>query len=412
MCSAKASNSPVWELSEEALAESTLTGTVVLEDGYVELSDQDTITLPDGLLKQGEDFTVELSVLRPEETVSGQEIFLVSDVGAEDEQGLQVIYYPPSYNALVINDSGNRCVEDRGFLSDRSHKLSLVVKEGQMSVFRDGFLKAMTAGISYGSKPYTFGGSKDELGSKYRFSEIKVYDQAIFPEGFDGSGDRMINYSGEGYLMQRVRIENPDLPRILVVGDSISMGYRRYITAHFEGRAYVDYWVGGHWFGETARGENSKAKVAWDGVLSNGPYDVISWNAMTLHMWNGSPGRCNEETYPANMTEVVDHLLASAPDTAFIWVRCTPWRTTPESGRAGLDPVHNPRIVRLNAVTDAIMRERNIPIIDTYSLTLERFDTLREGSKDAVHWPSSVNEEMAEMIIEQMEKSLSAKGLN
>jgi len=406
MCSAKASPAPIWELNEQSLANATLTGSVILEGGAVQLDDKNTITLPEGLLQAGADFTIELNVQKPAETVPGQEIFLVSDTKPDQKQGLQVRYYPPSYNALVIQDNGNRSVEDRGFLDDKPHKLSLVIKGGQMSVFRDGFLKAMTADISKGSKPYTFGGGEDALVEPYLFSEIKVYDQAIFPQGFDASGDRMVNYSGEGYMLQRVKIEDSELPRILVVGDSISMGYRRYITAHFKDRAYVDYWVGGHWFGETARGENSPAKVAWDGVLSNGPYDVISWNAMTLHMWNGYPGRTNEETYPANMTEVVDHLLASAPDTEFIWVRCTPWRTTPESGQAGLDPSRNDRIVRLNTVTDAIMRERNIPIIDTYTLTLDRFDTLKEGSQDAVHWPASVNEEMAEMIIEEIEKQL------
>ena len=97
--------------------------------------------------------------------------------------------------------------------------------------------------------------------------------------------------------MQRSDIKDPALPRILVIGDSISMGYRGFITKHFKGKAYVDYWVGGGWLDpDSVKDRNSKVKKSWSGVLSNGPYDVVSWNAMTLHMWNGTPGRCLEDS--------------------------------------------------------------------------------------------------------------------
>lgn len=234
---------------------------------------------------------------------------------------------------------------------------------------------------------------------------LRIYDVALAPTGFDPSTGVMRNISGEGYHMQCAVVTNSELPRILVVGDSISMGYRRFITGHFKGRAHVDYWVGGSWFDWTVKGDDFPALRAWDGVLANGPYDVVSWNAMTLHMWKDAR-RVNEINYPGQMTRVVRHLLKTAPDTAFIWVTCTPWRTTPESGPAAPDPAYNDRIVRLNAVTDSIMADHGIPVVDLYSLCLERFDTVGEGSQDAVHWNQTVSREMAGRINAQIDAIL------
>ena len=118
---------------------------------------------------------------------------------------------------------------------------------------------------------------------------LKVYDKAISPTGYDRNAEMMRACSGAGYTMQRVDVKDPKLPRILVVGTSISMGYRWFITEHFKGRAYVDYWVGGGWMNPREfEAKEPGIETAFKGVLSQGPYDVVSWNSMTLHMWKKS----------------------------------------------------------------------------------------------------------------------------
>lgn len=401
-----ASPKPVWELSEESMKSTTLTGTVALENGVVKLDGTNSISIPASVLGPQDNYTIEFEVKRPAETSSGHNLHLVSNTDTENETGLDLNYTPPAYNAGLLSVNSFQATENRGFLTEKAAKITIVAKDRRLTLFRDGLVLAMTSEVKPSSRPLTFGGVEKRPSGPYEFRNIKIYDEAIYPTGFDESAERMVNYSGDGYFMQRVEIKDPSLPRILVVGDSISMAYRRFITEHFKGKAYVDYWVGGGWFGETAQGEDSKAQRSWSGVLSNGPYDVVSWNAMTLHMWNGAPGRCDETTYPANMTAVVKHLQATAPDTKFIWVRCTPWRTTPKEGRPTLDPENNDRIVRLNAVTDHIMQEHGIPTIDLYALCLDRFDTIPDGAQDAVHWNGEVSKEMAELIIPEIEKQL------
>jgi len=278
-------------------------------------------------------------------------------------------------------------------------------------MFRNGLLHFATEAVKPSALPLTFGEVAKAPVSPYELSGLKIYDTAVFPTGFDASAERMRIYAGDQYFIQRVEVKDPSLPRILVIGDSISMGYRGFITEHFKGKAYVDYWTGGGWIGDgAAKGPNSAAKRAWTGVLSNGPYDVVSWNAMTLHMWNGMPGRADEATFPELMEEMTGFVQQSAPNTKFIWIRCTPWRTTPDVGRPEIDPSHNDRIVRFNKVTDEIMAKHGIPEVDLYALCEKRFDSLPEWMrKDALHWPPAVSKEMAGEIVKEIEKLLPGK---
>lgn len=304
---------------------------------------------------------------------------------------------------------GYRIAEQKGLSDGEFNKIKIVIEDRKISFFQNDQLTAITSEVKPSTMPLKFGAIQEKPTEAYEFRNIRIFDSAVFPAGYAPPVDKLRNYGGDGFFMHRVDVKDASLPRILVVGDSISGGYQNFITEHFKDKAYVDFWIGGHWFGETARGPDSPAKRAWDGVLANGPYDAISWNAMTLHMWNGDPGRCDETTYPANMTEVVQHIQKTAPQTKFIWVRCTPVRTTPQSGPVGLDPVRNGIVLRLNAVTDEIMKAHGIPIVDAYGIALPQMHTIPEGSQDAVHWGDKVYAEIADAIIKEIEIALTER---
>jgi len=422
---------PIWELGKNPIDPASVLGKVELTDGIVKLDCSNSFAIPASVLGAQNDYTIEFELRRSPNfkalpRMEGA-LLLVCNRDAAAHAGISLIYFPPAWdlNGGISNLMGTEIncywnVEFGGIEGTAFNKYSIVVKDRSASIYRNGLLLAMTGEIKPSQMPLTIGGkgwrgefspNKSEANpvpEPYELSGLKIYNQAIVPAGDDRSTEIMRSVSGDGYAMQRAVIKDPALPRILVVGDSISMGYRGFITEHFKGRAYVDYWVGGLWFDGTVKGDDFPALRSWTGVLSNGPYEVVTWNSMTLHMWaNNDVKRTSEERYPSQMARVLDHLKGAAPNTKFIWIRCTPV-TTPVEGapsvlRQGDDKWKNDRIIFLNQVTDGIMTKYGIPEVDLYALCEKNLD---KASKDGVHWGADASRLMANEIIKEIEKSL------
>ncbi len=413
MCSAIQAQTvaPIWELGKGAIDPELTMGKVEVVNGTVALDGANAFSLPANVLGAQNDYTIEFEVKRPADAKQGHGLTFVSNTDESGKAGLGLKYFPPEYNAIWLFCNGYQTVEQRGFLNGAFNKVTCVVKDKRLSLFRNGLILAVTDEIKPSACPLTFGEIRTARIAPYELRNIRVYDQAIFPTGFDRSAERMRHVSGDQYTMQRADIKNPSLPRILVVGDSISMGYRGYIAEHFKDRAYVDYWVGSgcSWYGKSLGDKDSTAARAWKGVLSNGPYDVVSWNAMTLHWWSPSQSnRCPESALAMCATEAVEHLKKTVFKTQFIWVRCTPIRSNLADGTPTLDNPDNARMVTFNAIVDEVMKRHGIPEVDLYSSAVKQLHTVKKGSQDTVHWGAEVSRLFADAIIMEIEKHLPA----
>ena len=422
---------PKWELGRDPIDPASIQGKIEIVDGVVKLDCSNSFAVPASVLGEQKDYTIEFELRRAPnfKTLPRMEgaLRIVSNRDAEAHAGFSFNYFPPDWdlnggcsNRVGIEVNGYWNGEFGGLDGDSFNKYSLVVKDKRLELYRNGLLWALTDDIKPSQMPLTIGG-KGWCGSSvpkegeakpvpepYELRNLKIYDQALPPANSDPNSALMRNCSGDQYSIQCAIIKDPALPRILVVGDSISMGYRKFIAEHFKGRAYVDYWVGGAWFDWTVKGDDFPLLRGWSGVIANGPYDVITWNSMTLHMWaNKDVKRTSEERYPAQMARVLDHLKAAAPNTRFIWIRCTPV-TTPVEGapsvlRQGDDKWKNDRIISLNQLTDGIMAKYGIPEVDLYALCEKNLD---KASKDGVHWNGDASKLMADEIIKEIEKNL------
>jgi len=406
---------PVWQFGKQQI--SGTKGNLKLENNTVRLDGTNSFSIPVSVLGKQQDYTIEFELKRDPEANGKNRDHLVwmSFSDPKDKSGIAVQYNPPSYNAVWLHLNDGR-IEYRGFLPDakKFYKYTFVVKDGKLQVFRDGLLLILADAVKPSKQPLTFGEVKKEAVRPYLLRNLKIYGEAIFPSGFDRNVSRMRTCTGDQYTIQKADIKNPALPRILVVGDSISMGYRNYITEHFKGRAYVDYWVGGTWFGkDSVKGDNAAPKRGWRGVFSHGPYDVVSWNAMTLHMWTLKQAwRCPEESLEPNMMEMTEFLQKLAPKTKFIWVRCTPVRNNLPDGTPVLNNPGNDRVVKYNKITDGVMKKRGIPEVDLYAIAESRMGSVRKGWADNVHWDGPTSKAFADAIIKEIEKVLPKKHLN
>lgn len=395
---------PTWELGRDPIPATAMTGTVEIANGVVRLDGTNRFTVPMTALGAQLDYTIEFELKRPATgSTDTDNLIVASNMDAKAGTGLAFRYFPPTYNTFWLLTNGNRTIENRGFAADAFAKVTIVAKDGRLALFVNGLIIATTDVVKPSPVPLAFGEVKKAQVPAYELRNIRLYDQAVFPTGFDLAADRMRTYSGDQFSMQRVEVKDPSLPRLLVIGDSISMAYRRFITEHFQGRAYVDYWVQGY---PIMDGDNSPGERAFTGVLAQGPYDVVTFN-FGLHWWNPKhPTRAPDDKFPGYMEKLVRHLVKTAPATRFIWVRATPFMTAVDGKPNVIDPVQSDRLIRNNAITDGIMKQAGIPCVDLYAICEKNLD---KASKDGVHWNEAASKLFATEIIGAVETALQAK---
>ena len=164
-------------------------------------------------------------------------------------------------------------------------------------------------------------------------------------------------------------VVDANLPRVLLLGDSISRQYRKRVSQLLEGRARVANSAGSHCVGDPMLAEANAV------VLGGYAFDVIVVNN-GLHGW-----KCPDADYARYLAQYIDFLKVKAPKARLIWAR-----TTPMSDKADLAKMHadNGRVEARNASADQIMAARGIQTVDLYAAIAA--DPAAYHSADGVHF--------------------------
>lgn len=406
---------PIWSLSQKALDAATVTGTVELKNGSVRIDGSNALALPADLIGKKTEYTIEFEITRSVNASMDHDTdryYILSNMDEKNKAGLAIgpVYAPPSWTSTLLRINGYPTITQKTLKPGTTYKITLLAQDRHLMLFIDGLLLGMTGVVNPSDIPLQFGQVVADPVYPYELKNIAIYESAVFPGSYDPSVKVMRTYSGDQYTMQRAEITDPSLPRILVIGDSISMGYRQYITDHFKGKAYVDYWITPLMFtllpGNLA-GDDAPIKRAWKGVLSNGPYDVVSLNPATLHMWDpGKPERCPVDDFDKTMTDFASIPVELAPKTKFLWVRCTPISKKVEGGANVIDQPKNDRIAMLNQMTDPVMQKLGMTTVNLYEVGINHLDL---ALHDGIHWNADAYKLMAAEIIKAIETELSGK---
>lgn len=400
---------PTWTLGRDPFAHGNVTGKVEVVDGAVRCDGSNSFAIPAQALGNQRDYTIEFEVKRLPTSGEDRDILnFVSNVDAEQHAGLAfgVQFYPPQWRASALIVNGHPTLSPKAFVPGTAYKVTLAAKDGQLLFFLNGLLLGMTETVKPSTRPLTFGTVSPQPIIPYELRDVRIYDRTVLPSTYDPSAKFMRTYSGDQYTMERADVADPSRPRILVIGDSISMGYRRYLSEHYQGRAYVDYWISPLMFRltpEDVAGDDAKILRAWRGVLANGPYNVITWNHATLHMWNpDKPERCQPETYKVCMDKIVAHVQALAPQTRVLWVRCTPVVGRAD-GKPTLDTPTNKRLELFNRLSDEVMTARGVPLVDLYAVAAANLDKVES---DGAHWTPAGYRLMAQVLVAAIDRAL------
>ena len=158
--------------------------------------------------------------------------------------------------------------------------------------------------------------------------------------------------------------DDPALPRVLLIGDSISIGYTVAVRRELAGKANVHR-------APTNCGPTIRGLEQLDRWLGDGRWDVIHFN-WGLHDLKKIEGKHQVpiEDYAKNLGELVERFEKTG--AALIWCSTTP---VPE----GCSPPRtNDDVLAYNAVAKKIMDAAGIPIDDLYTFALPRLEEIQQ----------------------------------
>ena len=175
-----------------------------------------------------------------------------------------------------------------------------------------------------------------------------------------------------GWGVQFAKVQNPALPRVLLIGDSVLNGYLATVTHELDGKANVDAWVTPDH--QASQGLHERLRE----ILASQKYEVIHFN-MGLHGW--PKGRIPDGQFIPLTRKLVEALRLGSPDAILIWASSTP--VTTRGRPPSLDSHINPIIVGHNEMASQVMNAARVPVNDLYGLMVRRLDLARG---DQFHW--------------------------
>lgn len=196
-------------------------------------------------------------------------------------------------------------------------------------------------------------------------------------------------------------------PRVLIIGDSISIGYTPFVEEHFGEKAIVEHNPGN----AQHTGTGLKNIKAW---IGDGNWDVVQFN---WGLWDlcyrhsdskvyGNRDKVNgkitypEEVYEANLDSLVTAIKQST-DAKLIFVTTT-YVPSEEPGRNSDD------VMKYNDAAKRVMRKHNVMVNDIYERSIPIHTQFGMGNND-VHYTSDGYEQLSKHIIDCLSKELKLK---
>jgi acyl-CoA thioesterase-1 len=178
--------------------------------------------------------------------------------------------------------------------------------------------------------------------------------------------------------------DDPALPRVLLVGDSISIGYTVSVRKLLEGKANV------HRIPENG-GPTTTGLAKLDGWLGDGKWDVIhfNWGLHDVKLDKDGRQQVPPEQYEKNLRELVRRLKATK--ARLVWATTTP---VPD-GKVN-PPRKNEDVIAYNAAAAKIMEENGVAVDDLYGFALPRLAKIQQPVN--VHFSRAGSEALAERV--------------
>ena len=182
------------------------------------------------------------------------------------------------------------------------------------------------------------------------------------------------------------------LPRVLLIGDSISIGYTVPVRDLLKGKANV------HRILENG-GPTTNGTVKLTKWLGTNKWDVIhfNWGLHDLKSMENGKAQVSLEDYEKNLRELVKQLQAT--HAKLVW--CAP---TPVPDARLTPPRRDSDVQAYNSVARKIMEEHGVAINDLYAYTLPKLADVQRPAN--VHFTPEGSQFLAKQVARSIEMSL------
>jgi hypothetical protein len=177
---------------------------------------------------------------------------------------------------------------------------------------------------------------------------------------------------GGSWSLREATVTDPSLPRVLLIGDSITNSYLEPVRKALAGKANIDAWITPTTQADKSLPKTIAAILAWQ------KYAVVHFN-MGLHGWQA--GRIPEGQYEPLTRQLVEDLRKGAPQATLIWATITPVTVKGEPEK--LNPDIQPTIVEHNRMALEVMKAEGVQIDDLAGLMAKN---LPLAAGDMFHW--------------------------
>jgi len=402
----RAAELPVWDLARDKVPAALQSGKVELVDGTIALQDGAAFAVPASAFPDQRNFTVQVTASMPE--FVNHTVFTAMKKQGDTDDGFSfhMNYRDKPYWARQVSTVVNKVHMSsmgingkRGPQVDKPYTFTVAVRNGFASFYIDDRpYKKCYMEVIPNDEPLWIGRNASAKAKPMAavIHGVKVYGPAFqyvskkepkteFPRGV---------VAGKGWALDIPKIEHPEWPKVLIYGDSISMGYRGpFIPAMLKQQVYV--------FHCCSFVNGGVPKQALAEMAGRFQFAAVVFNN-GLHSLHWTPDKVSDQVVHDRMRDLAQCFKKGAPKAKIHYLMTTPHTAPRPAPKAPVNDLgdKNGVVVRLNTISEQVMKEEQIEIIDIYSIFAKRLEL---ASGDGYHWQRPaydiISQELAKRIL-------------
>ncbi len=404
-----ADDSVLWDLSRNDISPALRSGAVEKVDGVVGLRDGAAFAVPAEAFPDQANFTVQVTLSL--DALVQDAVFTAMRKQSEQDDGFAFSfnYRDNPYHARQVNSVVNGIVMTGGSLNGRQepqintpYTLTVAVREGLATFYLDGIpCKTCFMGLIPNREAMWIG---QNANPKAKTMPVTVHSVKVFGPSFHYVSKHETKsefprgaVAGKGWALDVPELGNPDWPKVLIYGDSISMGYRgSFIPEMLKEGVYVFHAV--HFVGGNVPEE------ALTEMAGRYPFDVIVFNN-GLHSLHWTPDTVPDSVVLERMQKLARCFKTGAPQATIFYLLTTPHTAARPAPEKAVDSLgdKNEVVIRLNTLSSQVMKEEGIEVIDAYTLLASRLEL---AAGDKYHWQGAAYQLLSEEIGKRVKAAL------